>query len=102
MKDVARVFSAIADPTRREILQILKRGERSAGEIADRFPVSAPSISRHLSILKAADLVAERRQGNRIFYRLVPERVAHAVGDFLSAVCPTQIAHRRTRARKRK
>lgn len=94
MKDVARVFSAIADPTRREILQILKRGERPAGEIADRFPVSAPSISRHLAILKAADLVAERRQGNRIFYRLVPERVAGAVGDFLSAVCPTQILRR--------
>jgi len=94
MKEAARVFSAIADPTRREILQILKRGERSAGEIADRFPVSAPSISRHLAILKAADLVAERRQGNRIFYRLVPERVAHAVGDFLSAVCPTQILRR--------
>ena len=94
MKEAARVFSAIADPTRREILQILKRGERSAGEIADRFPVSAPSISRHLAILKAADLIAERRQGNRIVYRLVPERVAHAVGDFLSAVCPTQILRR--------
>src|SRR5258705_11571313 len=94
MKDVARVFSAIADPTRRETLQILKRGERSAGEIAARFPVSAPSISRHLAILKAADLVAERRQGNRIFYRLVPERVAHALGDLLSAVCPTPILRR--------
>ena len=88
------MFGALADPTRREILQILKRGERSAGEIASRFPVSAPSISRHLAILKGADLILERREGNRIIYRLVPERLAHALGDFLSAVCPTQIVRR--------
>ncbi|HTF56956.1 MAG TPA: metalloregulator ArsR/SmtB family transcription factor [Planctomycetota bacterium] len=94
MRQAARVFGALADPTRREILQILKRGERSAGEIASRFPVSAPSISRHLAILKGADLILERREGNRIIYRLVPERLAHALGDFLSAVCPTQIVRR--------
>ncbi len=90
----SRIFRALADPTRRQILQELKQGELTAGEIGARFPISGPSISRHLSILKTADLVAERRAGNRIFYRLQPEQIAHAVGDFLSAVCPTQLLYR--------
>jgi len=95
MKTVSRVFRALADPTRRQILQDLKQGELAAGQISERFPISGPSISRHLAILKAADLVSERREGNHIFYRLEPEQIASAVGDFLSAVCPTQIARRR-------
>src|SRR5713101_1979595 len=99
MKSVSRAFRALADPTRRQILQELKKGELSAGQIASYFSISGPSISRHLSILKSADLVSERREGNRIIYRLEPEQMASAVGDFLSAVCPTQILHRRN-ARK--
>ena len=89
------VFRALADPTRRQILQELRDGERPAGDIAACFSISGPSISRHLAILKSAGLVAERRDGNRIFYRLESERLAHSVGDFLSAVCPTQILQRR-------
>lgn len=92
---ISRVFRALADPTRRQILQELKAGEMAAGEIGSRFAISGPSISRHLSILKSADLVSERRDGNRILYRLEPEEIASAVGDFLSAVCPTQVLHRR-------
>jgi DNA-binding transcriptional ArsR family regulator len=99
MKTASRIFRALADPTRRQILQELKAGELAAGEIASRFPISGPSISRHLSILKSADLVSERREGNRILYRLEPEEIANAVGDFLSTVCPTQILYRR-RAKK--
>ncbi|HKI25206.1 MAG TPA: metalloregulator ArsR/SmtB family transcription factor [Candidatus Sulfotelmatobacter sp.] len=99
MKTVSRIFRALADPTRRQILQELKGCELAAGEIAARFPISGPSISRHLAILKGADLVSERRQGNRILYRLEPDRIATAMGDFLSTVCPTQALHRR-RARK--
>ena len=95
MKAASRTFRALADPTRRQILQDLKAGELTAGEITARFAISGPSISRHLSILKAADLVSERRAGNRIFYRLESDRIASALGDFLSSVCPTQIAHRR-------
>ena len=101
MKEAARVFRALADPTRRQILQELKAGELSAGAIVSRFEISAPSISRHLAILKAADLVSERRQGNRILYRLEPERLALSLNDFLSNVCPTQILHRRRAAGKR-
>jgi DNA-binding transcriptional ArsR family regulator len=83
-------FRALADPTRREILRILRRGEITAGEIGSNFRVSAPTISRHLSVLESAGLVAERREGVRIYYRLVPRKIAMAPESFLSAVCPTQ------------
>src|SRR2546428_12499682 len=85
MKSVSRAFRALADPPRRQILQELKKGELSAGQIAACFPISGPSISRHLSILKTADLISERREGNRIIYRLGPEEVSLTVGGFLSA-----------------
>jgi DNA-binding transcriptional ArsR family regulator len=97
----AGVFKALADPTRRQILQDLNEGELSAGDIVRRFSISAPSISRHLSILRAAGLVVERREANRIFYSLVEERLALCVGGFLSAVCPEQVVlrHRRPKVR---
>jgi DNA-binding transcriptional ArsR family regulator len=95
MASPGSIFKALADPTRRQILQDLKAGELAAGEIVARFSISGPSISRHLSILKAAELIGERRDGNRIWYRLQPETIATVVGDFLSTVCPTQVAYRR-------
>jgi DNA-binding transcriptional ArsR family regulator len=94
----ASVFKALADPTRRQILQDLRDGELSAGEIGSRFPISGPSVSRHLAILKAAGLVDERRDANRILYSLVEDRLAVCVGEFLSTVCPEQIVLRRRRA----
>ena len=100
MKSVSNAFRALADPTRRQILQELKRGELSAGQITACFTISGPSISRHLSILKNADLISERREGNRIIYRLEPDQIALTMGDFLSAVCPTQIVHRKRLKRK--
>ena len=63
-------LKALADPTRREILNLLKKGRLSAGEIADRFPVTAASISRHLSVLKEADLIRDTREGKYIYYDL--------------------------------
>ena len=63
-------LKALADPTRREILHLLKEGRMSAGEITDHFPVTAASISRHLSVLKEADLVRDCRRGQFIFYEL--------------------------------
>lgn len=100
MDDEAGVFKALADPTRRQILQDLQAGELSAGEIAARFTISAPSISRHLGVLKSSGLVAERREANRIFYSLVEDRLAVCVGQFLSAVCPEQVVLRRRRKRR--
>lgn len=91
------VFRAIGDPTRRQILEDLREGELSAGEIASRFQISAPSISRHLSLLVAADLIEQRRNGNRLLYRLRPETLVHALSSFLGAVCPTQVVRRRVR-----
>lgn len=96
-EEQAGVFKALADPTRRQILQDLRSGELSAGDIASRFTISGPSISRHLAVLKAAGLVRERRDANRIFYSLVEERLALCVGGFLSAVCPEQVVLRRKR-----
>ena len=63
-------LKALADPIRREILNLLKSGRMSAGEITDKFPVTAASISRHLSVLKDADLVRDTREGQFIFYEL--------------------------------
>lgn len=94
----ATVFRALADPTRRQILQDLRPGELTAGDIGSRFTISGPSISRHLSILKAAGLVKERRDANRIFYTLVEDRLANCVGGFLSTVCPEQVVLRRRRS----
>jgi DNA-binding transcriptional ArsR family regulator len=95
MKVSSKIFAALADPTRRQILQELKEGELPAGEIAARFTLSAPAISRHLSILETAGLLTARREANRIYYRLEPEPLADALGDFLSAVCPTAVVTRR-------
>ncbi|WP_202908639.1 autorepressor SdpR family transcription factor [Halalkalibacillus sediminis] len=64
------IFKAIADPTRREILDILQEKDATAGEIYDRFTISKPSISHHLTILKNADLVYAERHGQHIFYSL--------------------------------
>ena len=94
------VFKALADPTRRQILQDLKDGELAAGAIAARFPISGPSISRHLSVLRAAGLVEERRDANRILYSLAEDRLALSVGEFLSSVCPEQIVLRGVRDRR--
>lgn len=61
---------ALADPIRREILNMLKTGRRSAGEITDHFAVTGASVSRHLSVLKEADLVRDTREGKFIYYEL--------------------------------
>ena len=63
-------LKALADPIRREILNLLKGGRMSAGEITEHFSVTAPSISRHLSVLKDADLIRDKREGKFIFYEL--------------------------------
>lgn len=61
---------ALADPTRREILHLLKGGKRSAGDIAAHFPITGAAISRHLSVLKEADLIRDKREGKFILYEL--------------------------------
>lgn len=63
-------LKALSDPIRRDILNLLKKGRMSAGDIADRFPVTGASISRHLSVLKEADLIRDTREGKYIYYEL--------------------------------
>jgi ArsR family transcriptional regulator, arsenate/arsenite/antimonite-responsive transcriptional repressor len=64
------VFRALSDPTRREILELLRSGPRSSGEIADKFSTSWATISRHLSVLKDAELILAERNGQHVVYEL--------------------------------
>ena len=65
-----QTLKALSDPTRREILNLLKKKKKSAGEISDHFDITAAAISRHLSVLKDADLIEDTREGKYIFYTL--------------------------------
>ncbi len=65
-----QTLKALADPTRREILNLLKSGKLPAGEIAEHFDITPAAISRHLSVLKDADLISDTREGKFIFYEL--------------------------------
>ena len=67
---IQQTLRALADPIRREILNLLRGGRMSAGDITDHFPVTAASISLHLSVLKEADLIRDTREGKFIFYDL--------------------------------
>lgn len=67
---IQNTLKALADPTRREILNLLKQGRLSAGEITEHFNITAAAISRHLSVLKEADLIWDTRDGKYIFYEL--------------------------------
>jgi DNA-binding transcriptional ArsR family regulator len=73
---VEAVLRALADPRRREIIRLVRRRELSAGEIAAHFDVSRPAISQHITILREAGLLTERRDGTRRLYRARPEALA--------------------------
>lgn len=63
-------MKALADPTRRTILNLLKKSRLSAGEIAEHFDMSMPAVSKHLTVLKEADMIRDQREGKYIFYEL--------------------------------
>ncbi len=67
---IQTTMKALADPTRRTILNLLKKRSLSAGEIAEHFSVSLPAVSKHLAVLKEADLIRDRREGKYIYYEL--------------------------------
>jgi DNA-binding transcriptional ArsR family regulator len=90
------VFRALGDPTRRQILQLLKRGDLTAGEIAERFPLAKSTLSGHFTVLKHANLIVAERRGTTIVYSLnlsVLEDATAAVLELLS--------HRRRKERSR-
>ncbi len=72
MTNASAALTALADPTRREIFERLRAGERSVGELAQGLPVSRPAVSQHLKVLKLAGLVADRAQGTRRVYHIDP------------------------------
>lgn len=65
-----QVFKALADPTRREILRLLAKSEMTAGELAGKFDMTKPTVSHHFAVLKEADLITSRREGQQIIYSL--------------------------------
>ena len=72
-RNTEATFQALADPTRRAVLDLLRRGSQPAGQIANAFPVSRPAISKHLRLLRRAHLVREHREGRHRVYQLNPE-----------------------------
>lgn len=82
------VFKALADPTRREILHLLRTGPKSSGEIAEHFPSAWATISRHLAVLRDADLVTTERNGSSILYELDTTVFQEAVGSLLNLIQP--------------
>lgn len=82
------VFEAIASTPRRKILAYLAEAELTAGEIASRFDMTKPSISKHLSILENAGLIRGTREGQFIRYALVRENIINTLNGFVQEVCP--------------
>ena len=79
------VYRALSDPTRRAILRLLRQRDMSAGELADRFPVTKPTMSKHFSVLKEADLIQGRREGTTIIYTLNLSVLEEALSGLLTA-----------------
>ena len=79
---MSNVFKALADPTRRQVLQLLRKGPKSAGELSDHFPVSKPTMSAHFAVLREAGLVDSDKQGKTIMYRLKMSVLEEALMEF--------------------
>src|SRR5438876_7083503 len=87
------VFKALADPTRRRILELLQNGEMTAGELAEHFDMAKPSVSHHFNVLKQADLLVSRREGQQIYYGLnttVIEDVLATLWSFFAGTASPQ------------
>ena len=76
------MFKALADPTRRHVLQLLRQGPKSAGELSEHFPVSKPTMSAHFNVLREAGLVDSDKQGKTIMYRLKMSVLEEALMEF--------------------
>ena len=85
-----KVFSALASSVRRNILAYLSATSMTAGEIADRFEISKPSLSKHLGILENAGLVSSEKKGQFVHYSLVQDSLANTLDGFMQRVCPVR------------
>jgi DNA-binding transcriptional ArsR family regulator len=85
---VSKIFEALASTPRRKILAYLSAADLTAGEIAARFTMSKPAISRHLAILEAAGLIRGDKRGQFVHYNLVSENLVNVLNGYLQEVCP--------------
>lgn len=83
-----KVFQALASTARRKILAYLSSTDLTAGQIADRFDISKPSVSKHLSILENAGLIVGEKRGQFVHYSLVQENLTNTLNGFVQEVCP--------------
>src|SRR5262249_49946772 len=97
-----KVFEALSSTVRRKILAYLSGADLTAGEIADKFDISKPSVSKHLSILENAGLIVGRRQGQFIHYSLVQDNLVNTLNGYLQEVCPVSRPLKRESARLKK
>jgi DNA-binding transcriptional ArsR family regulator len=85
---IDKVFEALSSRPRREILAYLSKTELTTTELTERFGMSAPAISRHLSVLENAGLVSSERQGQRVVYRINRDNLVNTLTDFAFEICP--------------
>jgi ArsR family transcriptional regulator, arsenate/arsenite/antimonite-responsive transcriptional repressor len=83
-----KIFEALASTPRRKILAYLSETELSAGEIATRFEMTKPSLSKHLKVLESAGLVTSEKRGQYVFYSLQRDNLASTLASFMQALCP--------------
>lgn len=88
MSSADKIFEALASVTRRRILAYISEAPLSAGDIAARFEMSQPAVSKHLAVLEGAGLVWKRREGMHVFYGMEQETLSGTLATFLQAVCP--------------
>jgi DNA-binding transcriptional ArsR family regulator len=88
MTQLDRTFEALASATRRQMLAVLAEDELTTSDLAERFGLGAPAISRHLSILEGAGLVAGERRGQRVYYRVEKDNLVNRLTGFAFEVCP--------------
>ena len=83
-----KIFEALASTPRRKILAYLSEAELSAGDIATRFEMAKPSLSKHLKILENAGLIQSDKRGQFVFYKLQPDNLTNTLTSFAQAICP--------------
>ena len=88
MTGMQRVFEALSSTIRRKILAYLGDGELTAGEISDRFDVTKPAVSQHLTVLENAGLVSREKRGQYVYYRMVTDNLVNTLNGYVQEVCP--------------
>jgi|SRR5579862_3992300 DNA-binding transcriptional ArsR family regulator len=83
-----KIFEALASGQRRKILAYLSKAQLTTSELAERFGMTAPSMSRHLSVLENAELVTSRRQGQKVLYQINPDNLVNTLTGFALEICP--------------